>query len=515
MVFWRSLGRNAAQLLHAIQLRKSWSHIIAILIICFLISILSGYTHLSLRSDEKRGFALSEIIASRFFEVGKQSLKPHVTEELIMSIKDGVTTSRLLIPELQSNVQEEGDSLKDGVAKVTEAIFHRLNGSRQLHKKPSSTHIDNWHNFTRSEIDSLSIVGRRLFLQEDVGIPQDRNFTILVWKHGPYFETRFLKEYGDVYLDPFRFCSVRNCEITYDSSFLDTADAVLFHCHRTSGPAGYPNRTNFGQRWVWLADECPYHTFNYARDKNISHYNGYFNWSMTYRKDSDVPVPYGRTVRMTNAEASQYERVDYFNSKINFTAAMGTNCGGGNKRWHYVRELKKHMNVDFYGGCGTLKCPRHAARDCKLLKSYKFYLAFENNDCREYITEKVWLNAMKNGAVPVVMGGKAADYRKLLPPNSFIHIDDFQSPKQLANYLSSLAQDAAKYMEYHAWRSKFRVLNEHGYFGAPVFHYCRLCEALNYNDPAPKVYNHMEVFWSKETDCYQPTWIDRMNANST
>ena len=27
----------------------------------------------------------------------------------------------------------------------------------------------------------------------------------------------------------------------------------------------------------------------------------------------------------------------------------------------------------------------------------------------------------------------------------------------------------------------FTVLNEHGYFGAPIHHYCRLCEALNYN----------------------------------
>ena len=26
------------------------------------------------------------------------------------------------------------------------------------------------------------------------------------------------------------------------------------------------------------------------------------------------------------------------------------------------------------------------------------------------------------------------------------------------------------------------VLNEHGYFGSPIRHYCRLCEALNYNN---------------------------------
>ena len=29
--------------------------------------------------------------------------------------------------------------------------------------------------------------------------------------------------------------------------------------------------------------------------------------------------------------------------------------------------------------------------------------------------------------------------------------------------------------------SNATVLNEHGYFGSPIRHYCRLCEALNYN----------------------------------
>ncbi|XP_066951701.1 4-galactosyl-N-acetylglucosaminide 3-alpha-L-fucosyltransferase FUT5-like [Macrobrachium rosenbergii] len=413
--------------------------------------------HDLITSNKNQEFVLSsEIFASRPFEIGEQVLQPKVKEELRLG------------------VQEEGAD-----------VFHKLNANLQLHQKPSSQ-IHNWHNFTPSEIHNLSVVGRRLFLQEDVGTPQDRNFTILVWLYGPSVARRYIRQFGKEKLDPFRFCSVRNCNISYDSSLADTADAILIHLHRTRGPSTFPNRTNFSQRWVWLTDECPYYTFMLAKDKNLSHYNGYFNWSMSYRVDSDVPVPYGRTIKMTDAEASLYEKVDYFNMKPNFTAIMGSNCGGSNKRWHYVRELKKYMDVDVYGGCGTLKCPGHFSRDCKLLNSYKFYLAFENANCRDYLTEKVWWNAIEKGAVPVVMGGKVEGYRKLLPPNSFIHIDDFQSPKHLADYLLSLAKNAEKYMEYHALRSQFRVLNEHGYFATPVFHYCRLCEALNYNDPSPK-----------------------------
>lgn len=30
------------------------------------------------------------------------------------------------------------------------------------------------------------------------------------------------------------------------------------------------------------------------------------------------------------------------------------------------------------------------------------------------------------------MGARKEDYEKVAPPNSFIHVDDFESPKELA-----------------------------------------------------------------------------------
>ena len=60
------------------------------------------------------------------------------------------------------------------------------------------------------------------------------------------------------------------------------------------------------------------------------------------------------------------------------------------------------------------------------------------------------------------------------------------------------------------------VLNEHGYFGSPIRHYCRLCEALNYNSRwrftrfelvphlnlrEEKTYNDLAFSWSKASSC--------------
>ena len=41
----------------------------------------------------------------------------------------------------------------------------------------------------------------------------------------------------------------------------------------------------------------------------------------------------------------------------------------------------------------TLTCEGHFTRDCPDLLDYKFYLAFENAPCSEYLTEKLWWNA--------------------------------------------------------------------------------------------------------------------------
>ncbi|KAK8752433.1 hypothetical protein OTU49_005609 [Cherax quadricarinatus] len=415
---------------------------------------------------------------------------------------------------LDANAANEVNSVEPetNVNNRNPAVAVSLRQNFKDYNKLSLPSGHNWRNLSEYDIKKLSVLGRRLYLNEEIGTVKDRTFTILVWKTGPQIEKRLLKEYGKLNKDPFRKCSAQNCKLTYEDEAARTADAILIHLHRIKGPNTFPNRTKINQRWIWLTDESPYNTFMVAKVKDMAKYNGYFNWSMSYRMDSDIPVPYGRTVEMKPEEAASYHYIDYFKLKPKTVAILGSNCGSQNKRWDYVRELKKYIEIDEYGGCGTLKCPGHFMKDCLPLRDYKFYLSFENGDCREYLTEKVWWNALGKGAVPVVMGAIIDDYMKFLPPKSFIHINDFASPQHLAKYLMYLASNPVAYNRYHAWRSRYRVLNEHGYFASEVFHYCRICEALNYNDPAPKVYNNMEVFWNKKTQCFPPTWEDRLKS---
>lgn len=147
-----------------------------------------------------------------------------------------------------------------------------------------------------------------------------------------------------------------------------------------------------------------------------------------------------------------------------------------------------------------LRCPGGFRKNCVLLQKYTFYLAFENSNCREYITEKAWWNAYHNRLIPIILGPSKADCAQLLPPGSYIHVDDHKSPYQLAQYLLLLIKYPTLYLNYFEWRNKFQVKNEHGYFGSASFQLCRICEAFNYNNLTVGPTKDFRNFWTVQ-DC--------------
>lgn len=134
--------------------------------------------------------------------------------------------------------------------------------------------------------------------------------------------------------------------------------------------------------------------------------------------------------------------------------AAVSNCGATSAaeiRLEILRNLRvKSLSADYFG-----KCFRNATayeemdRFQSLLSKYKFFLAFENSyHCKDYITEKLYRNALYVGAVPVVWGSFKADYEKVAPKNSFIHLEDFATLTELVEYLKYLDGNDTAYLEY-------------------------------------------------------------------
>lgn len=127
------------------------------------------------------------------------------------------------------------------------------------------------------------------------------------------------------------------------------------------------------------------------------------------------------------------------------------------------------------------------------MHKYYFYLVFENASCRQYLTEKGFYHAYSKGAIPIIIGPSLTDCEKLLPPNSFIHFDQFGSLQEFAETIEGIVYNYEKLLYYHTWRRHFEVVNEHGYFGSKSYHYCRICEALNLNDGEVSIYNKIDL----------------------
>lgn len=98
----------------------------------------------------------------------------------------------------------------------------------------------------------------------------------------------------------------------------------------------------------------------------------------------------------------------------------------------------------------------------------------------------------RHDVVPVVMGAHPQDYANVLPPHSYIHVDDFRSPRDLASYLHVLDANDTLYNEYFQWKGNWKFDN-----GGL---WCRLCGLLhaarNSQPPYVHWYNDYATWWN-------------------
>ncbi len=187
--------------------------------------------------------------------------------------------------------------------------------------------------------------------------------------------------------------------------------------------------------------------------------------------------------------------INYAANKTGGVLWYVSNCGSkyADIRIQYVQELKKHINVDIYGRCKkvgakpdpcmTPEIKRIPGEERKCLNSfltkYKFYLAFENAKCDWYITEKI-IKCLYQKVLPIALGAPMDHYAKAMPKDSFLHVDNFTSPKLLADYIHYLDTHDSAYNKYMEWRT-----SHVGLYGFESGFACDLCERL-WNPVHPK-----------------------------
>lgn len=302
------------------------------------------------------------------------------------------------------------------------------------------------------------------------------NVTILLW-HWPFGKSFSLE--GDVCWDLYR---IPRCRLVDQRSLFPSADVVVFHNRELLQgqklPFDLPRPQC--QRWAWMSLEAPGHNGKLRKYANV------FNMTISYRRDADITIPYGE---LLPDEAVGHQTEDVPLNKTSLVCWVVSNYWHKHKRSQVYNELTATVPVKVYG-----RWTRTRLSSRELLPTISrcyFYLAFENSIAKDYITEKLWRNAYQGGAVPVVLGAPLGDYKAVAPPNSFIHIDEFQSVQDLGEYLQQLAEDKKRYSEYFTWKRQWKVKLYTDWRE-------RLCKICSQNNSLPqhKVYSDLDAWVS-------------------
>ena len=117
--------------------------------------------------------------------------------------------------------------------------------------------------------------------------------------------------------------------------------------------------------------------------------------------------------------------------------------------------------------------------------------------------------------MPIAFGAPPDDYARVAPPHSFIHTDDFSSPKHLADYLMELDANDALYNEYFQWKGSGEFIN--------TKFWCRVCAMLHEaHSSGVRMWYDLKQWWSGDGVCFKyqpngkpkPKWQSWRNASS-
>ena len=309
-------------------------------------------------------------------------------------------------------------------------------------------------------------------------------------------------------------CGGLKCQYTHDKSLADVSDALLFFVRKKNYvkenatiQSAHPKSRNPKQYWVGHFQGPP----SYGDFDDLDKLNNMYNLSSSYHHEADVRTRYGYCHELNSSETlgSNYAR-----GKTGLVSWFVSHCDTENGRKDFVIKLKEHIEVHVYGGCTdeqleslgkqceTNKANKRNCNDARdTMNSHKFYLAFENTNCVDYITEKVYkILEPHMTTVPIIMSG-VDNLQNILPPKSYIDVNDFSSAKKLAEYLLRLDRNDDLYNEYFAWRSSYRcILN-----WIP----CSFCESFHgVYGRQNTLFTDTRAIFGKEENCEKPVSYD-------
>ncbi|XP_052802004.1 alpha-(1,3)-fucosyltransferase C-like [Mya arenaria] len=266
---------------------------------------------------------------------------------------------------------------------------------------------------------------------------------IILWWNQPIWVAPFEKKCG-------------NCITSTNRGDFNKSSAVVFSlADGNMGTKPPIENIKRNQNQIWVAFSLETNVQNsWIRDYKNKHWKYVFNWTWNYRPSADIFMPYGRVSERLKPLSKNYSMI--FQRKNKFAAWAVSHCNAHSLRDKFVKKMNmclQKQSIDIFGKCGPLRISK-SRLPTLLNNDYKFYLAFENAFCDDYVTEKIFANY--NNDIIIVVRGKA-NYTNIFPKGSFINTKDFRTISDLVRFLNEVSENETLYSNYLIQKDKFQA----------------------------------------------------------
>ncbi|XP_067660890.1 alpha-(1,3)-fucosyltransferase fut-3-like [Haliotis asinina] len=318
-----------------------------------------------------------------------------------------------------------------------------------------------------------------------------------------------------------RNCGDVRCALTTRGTYLHDSHAVIFSSTFLERYA-LPKFNRHGKVFLLfenrpLVPEIAKRLNSTLSDKSV------FNWTIGYTRDSDIRISFGNIVK--KKAVPFYNLTTVVSRKKRTVVIFQQSCKTPSRMEEYLKHLRKYVKVDVYGPCvNRTLCNQDLDCFIKVGREYKFYLAFEEVFCSEYISN-VFFRFYGTESVPIVRGG--GDYAKVAPKGTYIDTADYKSIAELGKYIQFLDKNDTAYTEilkrkryYHAAYSRLQIVRwedkkfiRHIYMNMGNM-MCDICRRLWNVDDYRKTYSNI-LSWYGRSHCTKPQDLESRKPVST
>lgn len=301
------------------------------------------------------------------------------------------------------------------------------------------------------------------FLSEPTNVT-DKELPIVLWWSGQLYPNA---QDGDLSLIT---CGQAQCYSTPERKYLrnQKTRGIIFYGTDIS-PEDLPLPRSKLHEWAVFHEESPLNNYMLSHGTFIK----LFNHTATFRRESDYPVTTQNIYSLeylVDRKPVPLKKKNRIKKERNLAPVLYVQSHSNvpSDRDRYVKELMKYIRIDSYGkSLHNRDLPEsltNAAESFEkeefldFISVYKFHLSFENAICKDYMTEKL-MRPLFVGSVPVYRGSPNA--KDWMPNNNtIIFVDDFESPKDLADYLNFLDENDNEYEKYLSYKKSGGFTNQ-------------------------------------------------------